>query len=52
VKHASGGLHFHDDDDTLIKRQQEEIARLRDALTRAERERDRLKHRNALWRAG
>ena len=36
-----------DDDDTLIKRQQEEIARLRDALTRAERERDRLKHRNA-----
>ncbi|MCI0437112.1 MAG: transposase, partial [Gemmatimonadetes bacterium] len=35
-----------DDRDTLIKRQQEEIARLRDALTRAERERDRLKRRN------
>lgn len=35
-----------DDRDALIKRQQEEIARLRDALTRAERERDRLKRRN------
>ena len=35
-----------DDRDGLIKRQQEEIARLRDALTRAERERDRLKRRN------
>jgi transposase len=34
------------DRDALIKRQQEEIARLRDALTRAERERDRLKRRN------
>ena len=32
--------------DTLIKRQHEEIARLRDALTRAEHERDRLKRRN------
>jgi len=35
-----------DDRDALIKRQQEEIARLRDALTRAERERDRLQRRN------
>jgi small-conductance mechanosensitive channel len=35
-----------DDRDTLIKRELEEIARLRDALTRAERERDRLKRRN------
>jgi transposase len=35
-----------DDRDALIKRQQEEIARLRDALTRIERERDRLKRRN------
>jgi transposase len=35
-----------DDRDALIKRQQEEIARLRDALTRVERERDRLKRRN------
>jgi transposase len=35
-----------DDHDALIKRQQEEIARLRDALTRAEHERDRLKRRN------
>lgn len=35
-----------DDRDALIKRQQEEIARLRDALTRAEHERDRLKRRN------
>jgi len=35
-----------DDRDALIKRQHEEIARLRDALTRAERERDRLKRRN------
>ena len=35
-----------DDRDTLITRQQEEIARLRDALTRAEHERDRLKRRN------
>jgi transposase len=34
------------DRDALIKRQQEEIARLRYALTRAERERDRLKRRN------
>jgi transposase len=34
------------DRDTLIKQQQEEIARLRDALTRAEHERDRLKRRN------
>ena len=32
--------------DTLIKRQHAEIARLRDALTRAEHERDRLKRRN------
>ena len=32
--------------DALIKRQHEEIARLRDALTRAEHERDRLKRRN------
>lgn len=35
-----------DDRDALIKRQQEEIARLRDALTRAEHDRDRLKRRN------
>ena len=35
-----------DERDALIKRQQEEIARLRDALTRAEHERDRLKRRN------
>lgn len=34
------------DRDALIHQQQEEIARLRDALTRAERERDRLKRRN------
>jgi transposase len=32
--------------DGLIKRHQKEIARLRDALTRAEHERDRLKRRN------
>ena len=32
--------------DALIKRQHEEIARLRDALTRAEHERDRVKRRN------
>ena len=32
--------------DALIKRQHAEIARLRDALTRAEHERDRLKRRN------
>jgi transposase len=35
-----------DDRDALIKRQQEELARLRDTLTRVERERDRLKRRN------
>jgi transposase len=35
-----------DDRDALIRRQREEIARLRDALTRAEHERDRLKRRN------
>jgi transposase len=35
-----------DDRDALIKRQQEEIARLRDALTQSERERERLKRRN------
>jgi transposase len=35
-----------DDHAALIKRQQEEIARLRDALTRSERERERLKRRN------
>jgi septal ring factor EnvC (AmiA/AmiB activator) len=35
-----------EDREALIKRQQEEIARLRDALTRVERERDRLKRRN------
>ncbi len=35
-----------DDQAALIKRQQEEIARLRDALTRSERERERLKRRN------
>ena len=35
-----------DDHAALIKRQQEEIARLRDALTRSELERERLKRRN------
>jgi len=35
-----------DDRDALIKHQQEEIARLRDAVTRVEHERDRLKRRN------
>jgi transposase len=35
-----------DDRDALIKQQQAEIARLRDALVRAERERDRLQRRN------
>jgi transposase len=35
-----------DDRDALIKQQQDEIARLRDALAHAERERDRLKRRN------
>ncbi len=35
-----------DDREALIKRQHDEIARLREALTRAEHERDRLKRRN------
>lgn len=35
-----------EDREALIKRQQEEIARLRDTLTRVERERDRLERRN------
>ena len=35
-----------DDREALIKRQHDEIARLRDALARAEHERDRLKRRN------
>ena len=38
--------HAADARNALIKRQHEEIARLRDALTRAEHERDRLKRRN------